>query len=165
MGGGHPTSREFALCVLAVRVGPEVRRFAGLGTRSRVRCRLREDFSQSRMRETLSLFRELLELPSCESKTIIVLLNKLDLFKEKLASSRKENFQKFFTDYKGTTTRPPLLAHSRLRLQALSSGSLARTTSGRNLSAWRSGARFSCIASLQSTPTTSSSSGKTSAMR
>lgn len=55
----------------------------------------------SRMRETLSIFREMLELPSCESKTIIVLLNKLDLFKEKIASSRKENFQKFFTDYKG----------------------------------------------------------------
>ena len=53
------------------------------------------------MRETLSIFREMLELPSCESKTIIVLLNKLDLFKEKIASSRKENFQKFFTDYKG----------------------------------------------------------------
>ena len=66
--------------------------------------RLREDFTQSRIRETLSLFRELLELPSCDSKTIIVLLNKLDLFKEKIESSRKEYFQKFFTEYKGTTT-------------------------------------------------------------
>lgn len=54
------------------------------------------------MRETLSLYRELLELPSCENKTIIVLLNKLDLFKEKMNSSRKENFQRFFTEYKGT---------------------------------------------------------------
>ncbi len=72
------------------------------------------------MRETLSLFKELLELPSCEQKSIIVLLNKLDLFKEKMGSSRKENFQKFFTEYKGMSIAC-LLSLVRRRLTRLCS--------------------------------------------
>lgn len=66
------------------------------------RRRLREDFTQSRMADTLDLWKETVEMPLVQRRTVVVLLNKLDLFKAKMSTNKKKNFQKFFTDYNGT---------------------------------------------------------------
>lgn len=62
--------------------------------------RLREDFDASRFQETTHLFTELLD-SGVDDKAVIVLLNKLDLFKAKLAGATKKNFANFFKKYDG----------------------------------------------------------------
>lgn len=79
---------------------------------ARSRLRLREDFTQSRMVDTLDLWKEVMEMPTVQRRTVVVLLNKLDLFKAKMASNKKKNFQKFFTEYNGTNMHVTL-AHMR----------------------------------------------------
>lgn len=72
--------------------------------------RLREDGDSSRFAETKMLFTELLE-NSIQEKFIIVLLNKLDLFKTKMAGPAKQRFSEFFTDYKGQLQWEPCVEH------------------------------------------------------
>jgi len=66
--------------------------------------KLREDFSTSRMKETFSLFHDVLNVTSTIDRkklSLVVLLTKLDLFKEKLGGDRKNKFTAYFTDYRG----------------------------------------------------------------
>lgn len=74
--------------------------------------RLREDFEASRFQETTHLFTELLE-SGMQDKALIVLLNKLDLFKTKMAGPAKRNFGAFFKDYKGALEWEPCVEHIR----------------------------------------------------
>lgn len=74
--------------------------------------RLREDFDASRFLETIHLFTELLE-NNIQDKCIVVLLNKLDLFKLKMNGPSKNNFSAYFKDYAGPLTWEPCLAHIR----------------------------------------------------
>lgn len=74
--------------------------------------KLREDFNQSRMMETQHIFKSLVEDPVTANKGITILLNKLDLFREKLKDARKqEGFKNYFTDFKGTLTADSGVAH------------------------------------------------------
>ena len=79
--------------------------------------RLREDFEASRFLETTHLFTELLE--NMEKKCIIVLLNKLDLFKAKMESAARSNFATYFKDYKGALEWEPCLAYIRQQFQQI----------------------------------------------
>lgn len=59
------------------------------------------------MNESFALLSEVLELSTLSSqKALIIVLNKLDLFKEKMASiETAQAFKSFFTEYKGMTKR------------------------------------------------------------
>jgi len=63
--------------------------------------KLREDKTVSRMQETLSLFEQVCKSPVSQSIPIILLLNKTDLFKEKL---QKKPITVFFKEYRGPQT-------------------------------------------------------------
>lgn len=66
--------------------------------------KLREDLSQSRMTETQNLFTTLMRDPDTAGKGTTVLLNKLDLLRDKLRDAEKQAaFYRHFTDFRGTT--------------------------------------------------------------
>lgn len=60
--------------------------------------RLREDRSRWRQADTLELWREILQLSELAHKPIILMLNKVDIFKQKI---QKKGIDCFWTDYKG----------------------------------------------------------------
>lgn len=77
---------------------------------------LREDFSQSRLEETMHLWAELTDLVArrqSKDLALILLLNKLDLFQEKMRGPSKTNFQRYFKSYKGQLAWAPCAAHVR----------------------------------------------------
>jgi len=63
--------------------------------------KLREDKTVSRMQETLSLFEQVCKSPVSQAIPIILLLNKTDLFKEKL---QKKPISVYFKEYRGPQT-------------------------------------------------------------
>lgn len=74
--------------------------------------KLREDFSQSRMVETQNLFTVLMRDPDTAGKGTTVLLNKLDLLRDKLRDEEKQAaFVRHFRDFRGTPTPQTAVAH------------------------------------------------------
>lgn len=91
--------------------------------------KLREDFTQSRMRETLHIFEALVKDPASDGKGITVLLNKLDLFREKLKSPEKAKaFATFFAFGKGTPTAESGVEHLRELFLKMARSTGRRTT-------------------------------------
>jgi len=60
--------------------------------------RMREDHNRIRMMDTLDMFEEICILEETAKKPIILLLNKIDLLKEKIA---RKNLNSFFPEYTG----------------------------------------------------------------
>lgn len=89
---------------------------------------LREDAGSSRFAETKTLFTELLE-NSIQEKFIIVLLNKLDLFKAKMAGPAKSRFSEYFTDYKGPLQWEPCVEHIQEEFRRLAAKHKCRSVS------------------------------------
>jgi hypothetical protein len=59
---------------------------------------MREDDTKVRMQDTLDLFEEICFLPETQKKPLILMLNKMDLFKEKI---KRRKLKSFFPDYNG----------------------------------------------------------------
>ena len=89
---------------------------------------LPEDAESTRFAETSSLFTELLE-NGIQEKFIIVLLNKLDLFKAKMQSSHKDKFAAYFQDYSGPLEWEPCVAYIKRKFEQLSSAHKCRSVS------------------------------------
>lgn len=107
--------------------------------------RLREDGDSSRFAETKMLFTELLE-NSIQEKFIIVLLNKLDLFKTKIAGPAKQRFSEFFTDYKGPLQWEPCVEHIQDQFRHLAGKHKCRSVSVHSIVAMpRAATRSSCV--------------------
>lgn len=96
--------------------------------------RLREDFSQSRMEESLHLWAELTDVVARthaddkEGVTLVLLLNKLDRFMEKMRSPNKANFQRYFTAYKGRVEWAPCAQYIKDAFLAVSAPKQLRIT-------------------------------------
>jgi len=60
--------------------------------------KLREDENRVRMQDTLDMFSEMCTTDETNGKAFVLMLNKLDLFQQKVA---KRNIDCFFTEYKG----------------------------------------------------------------
>lgn len=79
-------------------------------------CRLREAGNRSRMNETFALLSEVMELAPGSAKALIIILNKLDLFKEKMSTPQSaQAFKAYFTEYKGALEWEPAAAFVRKR--------------------------------------------------
>ena len=62
---------------------------------------LAEDDATNRLEESIALFRSLLEYPKLKDSTVILFLNKTDLFAERL---QKGDFSRYFPAYTGPPT-------------------------------------------------------------
>ena len=90
--------------------------------------KLREDFNQSRMRETMHIFDALVNDPASAGKGITVLLNKLDLFREKLRVPEKAAaFAAFYKDLKGAPTAESGVEHIREQFVTMARATGRRT--------------------------------------
>jgi len=84
---------------------------------------LREDDSQNRMKESLLLFDEICNLPWFQDTAFVLFLNKVDLFKEKLA--RGIDLKICFPDYKDALSYQPSVEFIRKRFLDLNQSSHA----------------------------------------
>ena len=85
------------------------------------------------MNETFALLSEVMELSPGSSKALIIILNKLDLFKEKMATVESAKaFKAYFTEYKGMQRKLMVLTVDQAHLNA----SLQRLFCGSDLSIW-----------------------------
>ncbi len=74
---------------------------------------LHEDHTQNRMRESLALFENIIGYPWFQESSIILFLNKTDLFYEKIRTS---HLVKYFPSYGGRGTATSILELDTLNL-------------------------------------------------
>jgi len=79
---------------------------------------LREDRDRNRIVESFALFAEVAQ-ESASSKVVILLLNKMDLFTQKIEGQRKKQFTACFPDFKGELTVKACSEYLRHRFMAM----------------------------------------------
>jgi len=92
VGGQIPERRKWAKLL---RICTAIIFFASL---SEYDQKLREDESKWRLADTLSLWEEIMKVPELAGKPTILMLNKVDIFKQKV---QKKGIDCFFPEYKG----------------------------------------------------------------